>query len=65
MLKTRKHACLTGPEMTVSAPERPKIPIYAGHDAEGEITNHIIMAKTKNEKKQTGENKVTEEKKFG
>ena len=42
-------------EMTVSAPERPKIPIYVGRDAEGEITNYIIMAKTKNEKKQTGE----------
>ena len=42
-------------EMTVSAPERPKIPIYVGRDAEGEITNHIIMAKTKNEEKQTGE----------
>ena len=43
-------------EMTVSAPERPKFPIYVGRDAEGEITNHIIMAKTKNEEKQTGEN---------
>ena len=42
-------------EMTVSAPDRPKIPIYVGRDAEGEITNHIIMAKTKNEEKQTGE----------
>ena len=41
--------------MTVSAPERPKIPINVGRDAEGEITNHIKMAKTKNEEKQTGE----------
>ena len=36
--------------MTVSAPDRPKIPNYVGHDAEGEITNHITMAKTKNKK---------------
>ena len=27
-----------------------------GRDVEGEITNHIIMAKTKNEEKQMGEN---------
>ena len=26
-----------------------------GRDAEGEITNHMILAKTKNEEKQTGE----------
>ena len=32
-------------EKIVSAPNRPKIPIYVGRDAEGEITNHIIMAK--------------------
>ena len=43
-------------EKTVSAPERPKIPIYLGLYAEGEITNHIIMAKTKNEEKQTSKN---------
>ena len=36
-------------EMTVSAPDRPKISIYVGRDAEGEKTNHITMAKTKNE----------------
>ena len=42
--------------MTVSAPDRPKIPNYVGHDEEGETSNHIIMAKTKNKKKQMGEN---------
>ena len=41
--------------MTISGPDRPKIPIYVGLDAEGEITNHIIMSKTKNEEKQAGE----------
>ena len=32
-------------EMIISAPDRPKIPFYVGRDAEGEITNHIVMAK--------------------
>ena len=50
--------------MTISAPDRPKIPIYVGRDAEGQITtNHIIMAKTKNEKKQAGESTKSPKKK--
>ena len=53
-------------EMTISAPDRPKIPIYVGRDAEGQITtNHIIMAKTKNEKKQAGESTKSPKKKLG
>ena len=40
-------------DMTVSAAERSNIPVYVGRDEEGEIINHIIMAKTKNEEKQT------------
>ena len=51
-------------EMTISAPDRPKIPIYVGRDAEGEITNHIVMAKTKTEKKQSGENTKSPKKKI-
>ena len=47
-------------EMTVSALNRPKTLIYVSRDAEGEITNHIIMAKTKNEEKQMSKNKITE-----
>ena len=50
--------------MTVSAPDRPKIPIYVDRDAEGETTNHIIMAKTKNEEKQMGENIKSKKKKI-
>ena len=50
-------------EMTVSAPDRPQIPIYVGRDAEGEITNHNIMAKTKNEVKQMSENTESPKKK--
>ena len=38
-------------ELSVSAPNRPKIPIYVGRDADGDITNHIIMAKTNTEEK--------------
>ena len=49
--------------MTISAPDRPKIPIYVGRDAEGEITNHIVMVKTKTEEKQSGENTKSSKKK--
>ena len=49
--------------MTISAPDRPKIPIYVGRDAEGGITNHIVMAKTKTEEKQSGENTKSPKKK--
>ena len=50
-------------EMIISAPDRPKIPIYVGRNAEGEITNHIVMAKTKTEEKQSGENTKSPKKK--
>ena len=42
--------------MPISAPDGPKILIYVGRDAEGEITNHVVMAKTKTEETQSGEN---------
>ena len=42
-------------EMIISAPSRPKIPIYVGRDADGEITNHIIMARNKTEERQLNE----------
>ena len=38
-------------ELSVSATNRPKIPIYVGLDADGDITNHIVMARTKTEEK--------------
>ena len=37
--------------MAVSAPNRPKIPISVGRDAAGDITNHILMARTKTEER--------------
>ena len=49
--------------MIVSAPDRPKIPIYVGRDAEGEITNHTAMATTKTDEKQSGENPKSPKKK--
>ena len=42
-------------ELSISAPIRPKIPIYVGRDGEGEITNHIIMARNKTEEKNLAE----------
>ena len=50
-------------EMSISAPNKPKIPIYMGRDADGEITNHIIMAKTKAEEKQANEGPKSPKKK--
>ena len=49
--------------MPISAPTRPKIPIYVGRDADGEITNHMVMAKTKAEEKQLTENQKPPKKK--
>ena len=37
-------------ELSVSTPIRPKISIFVGRDADGEITNHIVMARTKAER---------------
>ena len=42
-------------EMNISALSRPKTPIYVGRDADGEITNHIIMARNKTEERQLNE----------
>ena len=50
-------------EMSISAPNKPKIPIYVGRDADGEITNHIIMAKTNAEEKQANEGPKSPKKK--
>ena len=50
-------------ELSVLAPTRPKIPIYVGRDADGEITNHIVMARTKAEEKQTAEGAKSPKKK--
>ena len=52
-------------ELSVSASNKPKIPIYVGRDADGDITNHIVMARTKTGKTPRRRTKVTEKEKFG
>ena len=39
-------------ELSVPSPSRPKIPIYIGRDADGGISIHLIIARTKTEEKQ-------------
>ena len=46
-----------------SAPNRPKIPLYVGRDANGDITNHIVMARTKTEEKHLPERPKSPKKK--
>ena len=50
-------------ELSISAPIRPHIPIYVGRDMNGEITNHIVMARTKTEEKQKMEGPKSQKKK--
>ena len=50
-------------EMTVSAPDRPKVPVFVGRDTHREIAKNIIMANTKNEEKQMSENTNSPKKK--
>ena len=38
-------------ELTVSANNRPKIPTYVTRNGEGEVSNHLIMARSKTEEK--------------
>ena len=50
-------------EISISEPNKPKITIYVGREADGENTNHIIMAKTKAEEKQANEGPKSPKKK--
>ena len=52
IIKDGKSFLSNWSELSVSAPNRPKIPIYVGRDADGEITNHMVMARTKTEERQ-------------
>ena len=42
-------------ELPVSASNRPKIPIYITRNGDGEVSNHLVMARTKNEEKTLAE----------
>ena len=50
IVKDRKTYLSDWSEISISA-NKPKIPIYVGRVADGEITNHMVMARTKTEKK--------------
>ena len=39
-------------ELSILAPTKPKIPMTVGRDAEGEMTNHNVLARTKTEERQ-------------
>ena len=52
IIKDGKSFLSNWSELSVSAPKRPKIPIYVGRDADGEITYHMVMARTKTEERQ-------------
>ena len=52
IIKDGKSFLSNWSELSISAPNRPKIPIYVGRDADGEITNHMVIARTKTEEPQ-------------
>ena len=52
IIKDGKSFLFNWSELSVLAPNRPKIPIYVGREADGEITNHMVMARTKTEERQ-------------
>ena len=52
IIKDGKSFLSNWSKLCVSAPNRPKIPIYVGRDADGEITNHMVMTRTKTEERQ-------------
>ena len=50
-------------ELSISAPNKEKIPIYVGRDADAVTTNHMAMAKTKTEEKQANKGQNSPKKK--
>ena len=53
-MKTKKNLSIWS-EISISVPNKPKLPIFVGSDAVGEITNHMVMTKTKTGEKPTKE----------
>ena len=51
IINTEKLSFPNLPELTVSANNRPKIPIYVTRNGEGEVSNHLIMAQINTEEK--------------
>ena len=50
--------------MTISSSSRQKMSFYVGREADEEISNHIIMAKTKTEERQENEDQKSTKKKI-
>ena len=42
-------------EISISEPNKPKIPINVGRDTDGKLTNYLVLAKAKTEEKQANE----------
>ena len=55
LMKTGKSFLSNWSEMSISANSRPKIPIYVTRNGDGEVSNHIVMARTKAEEKAQAE----------
>ena len=51
LVKDGKSFLFDWTELSVSAEKKPKIPIYISRDEEGDVTNYLVMAKTKAEEK--------------
>ena len=45
-------------ELSVSAEKKPKIPIYVSMNEEGDVTNYLVMSKTKTEEKAVHKPKI-------
>ena len=51
VIKVGKSFLSNWSELSVSSNNRPKIPVYVTRNGEGEVSKHIIMARTKFEEK--------------
>ena len=61
--ETEKSFLSNWSEISISLNSRPKIPIYVTRNGDGEISNHIVMARKKAEEKALVEK--SPQKKFG
>ena len=64
IIKGRKSFLSVWSELSVSAPNWLKIPLYVGRDADREITNHMVMARTKTEERQLASDSKSSKKRY-
>ena len=62
IVKDGKTSLSDWSEISISAPNKPKNPIYVGCEADGEITNQMVRARTKTEEKQANESPKSQKK---